>query len=551
MAKMAARSKYTGYRVILDAPTAEPVLGFDAYASALCELIQRSRPEFSIGIFGSWGSGKTSLMQAIRRKLGQPEPGGPPSPPLITVWFNPWRYEREEHLIVPMLDTLREAIVDWSKQQPPDLRERATKAASMVGRAARAILAGMSLKAKIPFFEASVDPGQIMGSWRQGGLGDPIYAQEPQSFYHASFVAMRNALSEFFGRDVTRVVIFVDDLDRCLPDKALEVLESMKLFFDLEGCVFVVGLDQSIIERAVAEKYQTSAYNGGREVSGSEYVKKIFQVPFGVPPIRPQQLEEYLFSIASGADLDPKQNSDLKRVVEPHLRFLAEEQALNPREIKRFINAYTLQVKMLEPRLGNTLNPDAVLAVQAMTFRADWRDLYKQLVPDPQAFSADLDVALRDGYWPDRKRTPIPPSFANYVQGPGAVLRNVSLEVYIASVEATHFTDTSLVELAKGLRELWRAWGSIGDGEDTARTAGELQSALSLLGSHGTRQEGPFGESLARKTEELSRHVARLQQAELKGDALTAWRERFSQLLESIEDDVDERRRLTSVGGAA
>ena len=547
---MVAGNRYTGYRVILDAPTAEPVLGFDAYASALCELIQRSRPEFSVGIFGSWGSGKTSLMQAIRKKLDHPE--GPPSPPLITVWFNPWRYEREEHLIVPMLDTLREAIVDWSRQQPPELRERATKAASMVGRAARAILAGVSLTAKLPFFEASVDPGQIMGSWRREGLDDPIYAQEPQSFYHASFVAMRSALSEFFGRDMTRVVIFVDDLDRCLPDKALEVLESMKLFFDLEGCVFVVGLDQAIIERAVAEKYQTSAaYDGRREISGSEYVKKIFQVPFGVPPIRPQQLEEYLFSIASSAGLGAKQNSDLKNVVGPHLGFLAEEQALNPREIKRFINAYTLQVKMLEPRLGKALNPDAVLAVQAMTFRADWRELYKQLVPDPQVFSADLDVALRDGYWPDRKRTPIPPSFVNYVQGPGAVLKNASLEEYIASVEATHFTDPSLVELAKGLRELWRAWGNIGEEEDAAHAAGELQSALSLLGSHGTRQEGPFGESLARKTGELSKHVARLQQGELKGETLTGWRERFSQLLESIEDDVDERRRLTSVGGAS
>jgi KAP family P-loop domain len=547
---MAAGSKYTGYRVILDAPTAEPVLGFDAYASALCELIQHSRPEFSVGIFGSWGSGKTSLMQAIQRKLGQPE--DPPSPPLITVWFNPWRYEREEHLIVPMLDTLREAIVDWSNQQPPEARDRAMKAASMVGRAARAILAGVSLTAKLPFFEANVDPGRVMGSWRREGIDDPIYAQEPQSFYHASFVAMHGALSEFFARDVTRVVIFVDDLDRCLPDKALEVLESMKLFFDLEGCVFVVGLDQSIIERAVAEKYKTSgAPDGQREISGSEYVKKIFQVPFGVPPIRPQQLTEYLLSIASSAGLGPEQNNDLSNVVGPHLGFLAEEQALNPREIKRFINAYTLQVKMLEPRLGAALKPDAVLAVQAMTFRADWRDLYKQLIPDPRAFSADLDVALRDGYWPDRKRTPIPPSFATYVQGPGAVLRNASLEEYIASVEATHFTDQSLLELEKGLRELWRAWGNVGEEEDAARAAGELQSALKLLASHATREEGPFGSNLNRKTDELSRHVARLQQGGLTSEALTGWRERFSQLLESIEDDVDERRRLTSVGGVA
>jgi hypothetical protein len=545
---MVSGSRYTGFRVVLDAPTAEPVLGFDAYASALCELIQHSRPEFSVGIFGSWGSGKTSLMRAIERKL---EPEGT-DPHLITVWFNPWRYEKEEHLIVPMLDTLREAIIDWSKQQPPDIKERATKAASTVGRAARAILAGVSVTAKLPILQATVEPGRVIGAWRQEGIDDPLYAHEPQSFYHASFVAMRGALSEFFTRDVTRVVVFVDDLDRCLPEKALEVLESMKLFFDLEGCVFVVGLDQTVIERAVATKYKASAAaDVQRSMSGAEYVKKIFQVPFGVPPIRPQQLGEYLGSIVSTAGFGPEQNTDLMQVVGPHLSFLAEDQSFNPREVKRFINAYTLQVKMLEPRLGSALNPDAVLAVQAMTFRADWRDLYKQLVPDPQAFRDDLDAALQDGYWPDRKRTPVPPSFVAYVRGAGAVLRTASLDEYIASVEATHFTDTSLLELSKGLRELWRAWGTVGDAEDGAHAARELQSALKLLGSHATRQEGAFSESLARKTEELSRQVSRLQQGELKGEALIAWRERFSQLLQSIEDDVDERRQLTSVGGTA
>ena len=54
-----------------------------------------------------------------------------------------------------------------------------------------------------------------------------------------------------------RVVIFVDDLDRCLLPNVLVVLESIKLFFDVEGCVFVVGLDSAIAERAVADKYRT------------------------------------------------------------------------------------------------------------------------------------------------------------------------------------------------------------------------------------------------------------------------------------------------------
>ena len=124
-------NKYADLQVVLDEPTGQPSLGFDAYSSALANLIIQSAPRFAIGIFGGWGSGKTSLMKAIQLRLGE----GPllpraPAGRIVTVWFNPWRYEREEHLIVPMLDTLREALVEWSKSQPLDAQQRAVKAAS-------------------------------------------------------------------------------------------------------------------------------------------------------------------------------------------------------------------------------------------------------------------------------------------------------------------------------------------------------------------------------------------------------------------------------------
>lgn len=545
MGATAIATKYGEFRVVLDEPNPDPVLGFDAYASALTELIKESKPQFSVGIFGSWGSGKTSLMKAIKGRLA-------PAVDVVTVWFNPWRYEKEPHLIVPLLDTLREALVDWSANKPQAVKDRATKAASTVGRAARAILMGLTISAKTPVLEASLDPGKMMGAWDQAKIDDPTWAREPQSFYHASFVAMQGALKKFFKRDVTRVVVFVDDLDRCFPDKALEVLESMKLFFDLDGFVFVVGLDQSVIERAIAAKYQSAAAattNGEQYISGAEYVKKVFQVPFGLPPIRPEQLSDYVTSIVSGAGMSPEQSLDLRQVVEPHLAFLAEKQTLNPREVKRFINAYTLQVKMLEPRLGTSLDPHAVLAVQALTFRYEWRDVYSQLVADPDAFIANCNAALQDGYWPGRRRTPMPPSFGRYVQGTGAVLLQKNLTEYIASVEATHYTDSSLVELSQAVRELWRAWGTTGDTVNAQAAAAAMQSAISVLGSNAEKQQGPFANTLRKVSQELSQETSVL--PGLSDAGLEAWRERVAQRLEGLDADLAERRRTTSVGAAA
>ena len=53
-----------------------------------------------------------------------------------------------------------------------------------------------------------------------------------------------------------RLVVFIDDLDRCMPEKAIEVLEAIKLFLDVQGCIFVLGLDQEVIARGIELKYR-------------------------------------------------------------------------------------------------------------------------------------------------------------------------------------------------------------------------------------------------------------------------------------------------------
>jgi predicted KAP-like P-loop ATPase len=98
------------YQILLDVPSRQPALDFDLYAVALKEIIEASNARFAIGILGGWGSGKTTLMQAIESQLNSDE--------IVTVRFSAWRYEKEEHLIVPLLDTLREALVEWAEKHP-------------------------------------------------------------------------------------------------------------------------------------------------------------------------------------------------------------------------------------------------------------------------------------------------------------------------------------------------------------------------------------------------------------------------------------------------
>jgi predicted KAP-like P-loop ATPase len=99
-------------RLLLDVPAAAPALRFPERAQALAEIVMDSDPRFAIGIFGGWGSGKTTLMETIKQLIVADRPGR-----AVPVWFNAWRYEKEEHLIVPLLATVREALLRWSETQ--------------------------------------------------------------------------------------------------------------------------------------------------------------------------------------------------------------------------------------------------------------------------------------------------------------------------------------------------------------------------------------------------------------------------------------------------
>jgi hypothetical protein len=543
------------FRILLDEPVERPALGFDQYARAFSEIIRRSEPRFAVGIFGDWGSGKTTLMHAIQRRLDAHET-------VVTLWFNAWRYEREEHLIVPLLDTLREALAGWAERPGRDRerRDRAMRAAATVARAARAILAGLSMTARLggapAGAELAFDAGRAVADWRQTA---EEAARQSRSPYHASFRALRASLAEFVDRGQQRIVVFVDDLDRCLPASALEVLEAMKLFFDLEGFVFVVGLDREVVERAIEAKYrplQAGADGGVAEapVKGSEYIKKMFQVPFVLPPVSPLQLDEFLGSLDQ-ADLPDGQREDLHRRVRPHLGFLITEAGVNPREVKRYLNAYTLQ-RATRP----ALDAEVVLCLQTLAFRTDWEEAYEVLLAEREVFTdavrrqLDGDPAAVENLWPEL--TGIPDSFFDYLGSLGRRLLAVgSLDPYLHSMEATRSTQPGVVAVYQVLGDLrghLRSFAGAATSDARSRVQGEFGKDLPRLRNAAARMSGsPPGARLLADVEELTRRsepgTAGVDSAEDERATLEAWHRAAEGLLTRMQARLRELRRTATL----
>ena len=537
---------YTDFKVLLDDPADVPGLGFGDYASALGEMVVHSRAEFAVGIFGSWGSGKTTLMRAIQRHLASRDD-------VVTVWFTAWRYEREPHLIVPLLDVLREELDGLAREQAAMSRPARTAAAA-IGRAGRAFLAGLTVSARVPGVQAQLEPGKMLAALK----AEQDNGSESLSFYQAGFVMLRDAIREFSADGTRRVAVFVDDLDRCLPSNALDVLESMKLFFDVEGCVFIVGLDQAIAERAVAVKYGTlDGVSPQAAVSGIDYVKKIFQVPFALPRISTDQLQDYLSVVAVNAGLDGAQLVDFDLNLRRHLEFLPGEDSVNPREVKRLINSYILQLKMLSARLGPQLDPNVVLALQCMSFRPDWRELYEHLAADPQLFQITLRAELAepapDAVWLSGKKLALPPRFLQYL-GTDArpILDCADLQSYVSAAESTHSSDPSLLEAQTMVNRVRQASHELTSGElsvaEAAKTVpGDVRRLLDQ-----TIRRSSYAPQLEGAVKQLDTVVRELTGADPaasdQADFVKRWAARATPLLDTLDAQLRDLRRQTHVG---
>ncbi|HIH87392.1 MAG TPA: hypothetical protein HA304_05765 [Methanosarcinales archaeon] len=142
-------------------------------------------------------------------------------------------------------------------------------------------------------------------------------------------------IQTYFVNRNKRVVIFIDDLDRCLPDKALEILEAIKTFLDVEGCIFVLGIDRRGISEILEKKY--------KKLTADEYIEKIIQLSFQLPPIESKDIKDFINTLE---DID-------QDFYKPYLDMIVEGTKHNPRKIKRVCNLIELQ-----RRLDEAINPN-------------------------------------------------------------------------------------------------------------------------------------------------------------------------------------------------
>jgi len=351
-----------------DLPTKVDALGFGPYRDAIAGIISdpNTSTPLTIGVFGKWGAGKTSLMAMIRDLL--------PEERFLTIWFDAWKYEREASLwrvlILRVLDGVRPA--EAASKEDGDLRQELTRLEEALyrdveweekggltidlGQAAGAAASfGIRLGlATLPGFVGEVVEAARKGLGVAGDVAKLMEAVRRQAITHHH--AQLRHIEEFARRfeelvrthvaaEGKRLVVFVDDLDRCLPEKTVEVLEAIKLFLDAADCIFVLGLDDEVIARGIQVKYRdflAVAEGEGRTripIDGAKYLEKIIQLPFVLPPIEPEDMEGFV------GKLVPEFPDARCREV-----FAKGLQEPNPRQVKRLINLFLFLRRIAEAK---------------------------------------------------------------------------------------------------------------------------------------------------------------------------------------------------------
>jgi hypothetical protein len=347
---------------VRDLPTIDDLLGFERWSDYVTEFISRDfgrdlieATQITIGVYGEWGSGKTSFLRMVEGKLRAKD--------IYPIWFDAWKYDKEDNLWAALLQRildqarvrgkwyqriwvkfliwkdnirLRDGLWEITKKLIPfiirillivislyvvfDIDKQVIESflshwlpnflplpGILQANIVKAIVAFIAIVAAGPFNLINLLKGKL-------GIDFSRFSHKPSYREHIAFL---DDFNQEFKHIVSLIgqgkplVIMIDDLDRCLPEKAIQLLEAIKAFLDVEGCVFLLGLDKRIIGRAIASKYKDlfvfdedkdkSFYN--KRLFSEDYMAKIIQLSISLPLLNQEQIKDYVANLSSDEDI--------------------------------------------------------------------------------------------------------------------------------------------------------------------------------------------------------------------------------------------------------
>ncbi len=426
-----------------DNETSRDLLGFKVHADLIRSVVTNPKLlPVTLGIFGDWGSGKTSIMKMLEYDL-EPEnyPTGSPErekyEKIAVLYFNGWLFEGYDDAKSALLSSILLQLGEH-KRFGPRIKEKVAGLLKSVNwmRVAKFGVReiGMSALAAYITGGASIVPS-LMGSGKKvldsilpkiddeeagekGGSKSEINWEEmiKEDKSEASAMDVRTFRQDFENllkeTNIESLVVLIDDLDRCSNERIIENLEAIKLFLNVERTAFVIGADPRIVRHAIEVRYAQMKFKDERDpVEASErlvtdYLEKLIQVPYRLPKLSPAEVETYMSLLFCARDIEDETllgkvykaceeqrcanrysvfgyaavkeaygEAELPNTLSESLIFSSSIAPLiteglkgNPRQVKRFLNAYFLRKELAKVAGLQSIRDDVLVKLMVLEY---------------------------------------------------------------------------------------------------------------------------------------------------------------------------------------
>lgn len=335
------------------------MLFYSPYADTIASFAkEESLSPLTIGLYGSWGAGKSSLINLIETNLNK-------NNDTVCIVLNAWQFEGYEDAKIAIMESLLKAIRE-NKTFWENAKERIKNLLSRIDF--------LKLGKDIAIKGAPIAIGALTGNPiplavnLTAGLKDVKKTISDIEEFKNTYIKQNDGVSDSITDNIRKfriefekmleevkgvksLVVIVDDLDRCNPERIIDTLEAIKLFLSVKKTTFIVAVDERIIRYAVNVKYPQA---DGFSVS-DDYIEKIIQLPIRIPELSPKDIENYLLLLICQLHLSQTSFEKLVSKVYESKKMLSDK-AITSDEIYEFVKSINSSYK--QNKSNDTLRED-------------------------------------------------------------------------------------------------------------------------------------------------------------------------------------------------
>ena len=487
-------------------------LNFGYLVDLIVEIaMNRELTPSTIGLYGDWGSGKSSLMKLAQDRIEElsksKKKKDDDTPKTLCIEFNGWLFEGYEDTKTSLCGTILDTLAD-EKRFGPEVAEKAKELIKkidfkkLIGKGVKfgldyLLTGGIGALTDLTLSSILNSLKDKSGSIESKDIEEILAKFKTEEKTRTEIKKFRDDFKQLLeDSKVENVVVFIDELDRCSPDTVLDVFEAMRLFLFVDGMSFIIGADERLIQYAIKTKYKEVP--GNNLDIGKEYLEKVIQYPVTIPQLNHAEVNQYLACLLLEPTLSEEEFNKFLKVVhsiEPDTELTVEllnekesgitekckvEMALarqissvlapsingNPRQCKRFLNTLAMRLSLAKARgveldknilaklmLAEYFNPEFFKAIT----KPDNRELFKAFEKG-EALKEDNPFTV----WKEKDWV------KNWMQN-GTTLDDEKLEkyVYFANVK-NRYGQSNLDQLSPSARKCYEY---LVDGTDTNRNA--------------------------------------------------------------------------------